>query len=272
MFKFTPLLRQPMSHLSTLKRYLNYLWKGKTRYWIHSPFLFNFVNEVLGDNRQFYAYAEIEQWIGQLKEDKQLIQVDDHGAGSKKLKSYTRAVGDIAATTAIPTKYGRLLFRLVDHFEVRTILELGTGLGISTAYMAKANTSAKLYTLEGSPAVAAKASDGFSTLGLDNIQVVTGVFEDTLASTLDELEPIDLVYLDGDHRKEAVLNNFNLILPKLHNNSIVVIDDINWSDGMHEAWQQVSHHQQVTLSIDLFRCGILFFRKEMAPKHKMLYF
>ena len=261
-----------MSSLSTLKRYVKYLLKGKTRYLIHSPYLFAFVNEVLRDTRQYYAFEEIEQLLAKLKKDNTTITVNDLGAGSKQLQGKERSINKIARNTSIPAKYGTLLFRLVNHYNATQILELGTGLGISTLYLAMANPKAQVITLEGSPDIAKKAQAHFNHFGLDNIELTTGSFANTLEPSLKKLSKVDLLYLDGDHRKDAVLNNFNLILPKLHSGSVVVLDDINWSDEMSEAWKQISHYPQVTLSVDLFRCGILFFRKEMATKHVRLYY
>jgi predicted O-methyltransferase YrrM len=69
------------------------------------------------------------------------------------------------------------------------------------------------------------------------------------------------VFVDGNHQKEATLRYFKLCLPKVHENSLLIFDDIYWSRGMKEAWNEIKAHPEVTVTVDLFWIGLVYFRK-----------
>ncbi|SJZ44153.1 O-methyltransferase [Sediminibacterium ginsengisoli] len=233
---------------------------------VHSPFVFSFITQVLNDQRQFYAYSQLEALRKDLLSDHREITLEDFGAGSRIKKDNVRKLSSIAATSLKPAKFSQLLFRIADHFKPSVILELGTSLGITTSYLASANPAARITTMEGASAVAAVAKNNFSKLGLGNIRVVEGNFDHTLAETLTTIPLIDLAFLDGNHRYEPTVRYFRQILPHLQEHSIVILDDIHWSAEMEQAWDEVRGMEEVTLSIDLFFIGIVFFRKEQKEK------
>jgi predicted O-methyltransferase YrrM len=160
----------------------------------------------------------------------------------------------------------QLLFRIVNCYQPQTILELGTSLGISTAYMAMANPQARMITAEGSAAIAAQAKRNFQSLQCNNIKQVTGNFDDTLPGILAANPQPDLAFIDGNHRYEPTVRYFNQLLPHLHTNSILIFDDIHWSKEMEQAWEAVKENQSVMLSIDLFFIGLVFFNDQFKVK------
>ncbi|MDE3252631.1 MAG: class I SAM-dependent methyltransferase [Bacteroidota bacterium] len=249
-------------------RYLRYYLTASNGkgHGVHSPFVFSFITEVLNDDRNFYAFSDIEIQRESLLHDGNSILVDDYGAGSRVAKPNLRRIKDIAASSLKPKKFSQLLFRIVDHFAPDTILELGTSLGISTAYMASARISSKVITMEGAPAIAGKARDLFTRLGLQNITLVEGNFDHTLQPTLSEAGKVDLVFIDGNHRYEPTLRYYREILPYLDEYAILIFDDIHWSREMEQAWDEIKKDPAVTLSIDLFFIGLVFFRKELTIK------
>ena len=101
---------------------------------------------------------------------------------------------------------------------------------------------------------------------MKNIQLVEGNFDHTLDQVLKSTTPFDFVFIDGNHRLEPTVRYFNQILPNLHANSIVVLDDIHWSKEMEQAWETIQQHPAVSLTIDLFFIGIVFFRAEQKEK------
>jgi len=107
-------------------------------------------------------------------------------------------------------------------------------------------------------------------LPLDNIKPICGIFETELPHLAQELNSFDFVFIDGDHNGTKLLEYFDVILPKLTSNSIVVVDDIRWSQDMEDAWKEMKANRRVSVSLDLFRCGILFFRQGIAKQHFML--
>lgn len=202
-----------------------------------------------------------------LRQRSDKIEVLDYGAGSSVLKTDVRRVKDIAKWSLKSPKYGQLLFRIVHHYQPRRIIELGTSLGISSAYMAAAAGSlAKVITLEGAPAVASIARLQFIQLELGNIELIEGRFDVTLPGVLEKVMTVDLGFVDGNHRKEPTLRYVNELMPYLHSASILILDDIHWSREMEEAWEEIKNHQRVTCSMDFFFMGIVLFNPDFKEK------
>lgn len=233
---------------------------------VHSPFVFDFITKVLNDDRQFYAYRRIENLRKMMLHNDTTLVVEDLGAGSRVAKSRERKVKDIARSSLKPKKYGQLLFRMADYYGAEQILELGTSLGITTAYLAAAREGSRVVTLEGADAVATQAIANFNSLQLRNIELIKGNFDVTLSSALKAMERVDLAFIDGNHAYAPTMNYFRQLLPSLHDESILVFDDIHWSRQMEQAWDEIRNDERVILSIDLFFMGLVFFRKENKVK------
>ncbi len=233
---------------------------------IHSPFVYDFVRNVLLDKRVFYDFDAIEQCRNALLSSQTLIQIDDFGAGSRTEQSSLRRVADIAKSSLKPKKYGQLIFRIVNYYGSQNILELGTSLGITTAYMASANRTANIYSLEGAAEVAKIARNNFIALQLSQIEIVQGNFDEILDSVIFKMKDIDLIFVDGNHRYEPTIRYFQQLLSKIQEGSIIIFDDIHWSKEMEQAWTTIQKHPDVTLTIDLFFIGLVFFRKEIKAK------
>lgn len=261
-----------MDYWFTARSLLRYLLKSKTKYYIHSPFVFQFINEVLNDKRSYYCYSEIEVLRMLLRQSAEEIELIDMGAGMSGQKNKKVAVSQIAKNSLKSKKYAQLLFRIVNYYNCKNILELGTSLGLTTLYLSSADTNSKVVTLEGNPASAKIAQENFQRHPARNIRLTEGNFNDTLPKVLAEFEKLDFVFFDGNHRKEPTLNYFTHCLSKVHNDSVFVFDDIYWSEEMGEAWNDIKSHPAVTLTIDLFQLGIVFFRKENSKEHFSLYF
>jgi precorrin-6B methylase 2 len=262
------------SSFQLIIKYVHYWLTASNRkgHGVHSPFVFQFICEVLNDDREYYCYATIEKLRQQLKYDKTEIILEDFGAGSRTHSAYKRRICDIAKSSLKTKKFGQLFFRIINFClstsleRDATILELGTSLGITTAYLASANKNYKVVTIEGAKAVAEIAKKNFQRLELNNIELIEGNFDYTLVQILKELSAIDFAFIDGNHRKEPTISYFKEILAKTSEHSILIFDDIHWSREMEEAWEYIKHHGSVTLSIDLFFIGIVFFRKEQREK------
>ena len=249
-------------------RYLRYYLTASNGrgHGVHSPFVYEFITRVLNDDRYFYAYETIERIRQELLTDVREIELEDFGAGSRVKKINIRRVSDIARSSLKPKKYGQLLFRIADHYAPASILELGTSLGITTAYFAMAKKDAKVITMEGARSVSELAGNNFEKLSLANIELLTGNFDTTLASAIAKTGQVDLAFIDGNHRYEPTIRYFKEMLPSTHPYSMLIFDDIHWSSEMEQAWKEIQEHASVTLTIDLFFIGIVLFRKENKAK------
>lgn len=247
-------------------RYLQYLLKARTRHGTHSPFVYNLLDEVIYDKRHYYVFDEIALLRKKLLKDGRIINIRDFGAGSKVNASLQRKIKNIARYSSKEEKYGQLLFRLINKFKPATLLELGTSLGISTIYQASAAQKSKIITMEGCTETAAVAIENFEKMKLDNVEIVIGNFDETLSPTLERITKLDYAFFDGNHRKLPTLNYFRQCLSKVHNDSVFIFDDIHWSDEMEEAWEEIKAHSSITVTIDLFFVGLVFFRKEQKKQ------
>ena len=248
------------------KDYLLHRFKAKTRHGVHSPFVYRLIDKVIYDFEPKKVYADIEALRKQLLNDKRSIQVTDLGAGSKVNNDQTKKISDIARNALKPRRLAQLLYRLAADLKPLNIIELGTCLGITTVYLQNASPKAKVYSLEGSPETAAVALETFQKAGLTNIAEITGNFDDTLPGVIKELDQLDFVFVDGNHQRDATIKYFEWCLAKVHEDTMLIFDDIYWSEGMKEAWSVIKAHPRVTVTVDLFWIGLVFFKKGQAKE------
>ena len=250
-----------MFNFRFVKDYLLYRLKAKTRHGTHSPFVYQLVDKVLYDFHAKKVYGEIEKIREGLLNDDRIITITDLGAGSHVNNDRKKRVGDIAKNALKSPKLAQLLYRLAAEIKPKNIIELGTCLGITSLYLKKAAPDAKVYTLEGCPQTAGIAKESFEKAELTDIELITGNFDNNLPGVIAQLPQLDFVFVDGNHQKDATLKYFEWCLPKVHENTLLIFDDIYWSEGMKEAWATIKAHPQVTVTIDLFWIGLVFFKK-----------
>jgi predicted O-methyltransferase YrrM len=263
-----PFLCGVYSPFQLAKKFLRYYFTASNGkgHGVHSPFVYDFIIHVLNDRNRYECYEKIEAARKDLSTDNTVITVEDFGAGSRKKATNLRVVSAIAASALKPKKFGQLMFRVARYYKSNRILELGTSLGITSSYLASAHEKVRLDTLEGAPAIAAIAKNNFENLGLKNTRLHVGNFDETLSPLLNELKQIDLAFIDGNHRCEPTVRYFRQLLPVCHNDTILIFDDIHWSEEMEQAWAEIKKDEQVMLTIDLFFIGLVFFKKEFKVK------
>jgi predicted O-methyltransferase YrrM len=261
------------SRLTIARKYLQYFLRSANGkgHGIHSPFVYDFVRNVLNDKKPILLESRIEKLRTEFQDDHRKIEVEDFGAGSSMGKGALRSISEITRSSSKSRKLGKLLNRIATYYQPRIIVELGTSLGFSMSYLASADQNACCYTMEGSAALCSLARVNFERLGLRNISVLTGNFDGSLPDLLSEngvlkgME-IDLAFIDGNHQLTPTLQYFDLIRQRISSTGAIIVDDIHWSAEMEEAWQKIKTDPQVMLSIDLFFLGIVFFRKEFKVK------
>ena len=253
-----------MSSIAHLQRYLAFRKGSVNRHGVHSPFVFDLIEKVLRKKQKEPVFDAIEKQRRVLLAEDSIVSHEDPGAGSSKLKS-ARKVKDIALLSLSNPNQCRILYRLVEYFRPQKILEFGSCLGISTAYMAAAGSS-HLVSMEGHPDLYNLSKQTLENLNL-TADVRKGLFRELLPDILNEWKCIDMAFVDGHHTEEATLAYFHQLLPYVQEASFLIFDDIHWSEGMESAWEQIKRHERVTLSVDLFWCGIVFFRKGLSGEH-----
>jgi predicted O-methyltransferase YrrM len=254
-----------MNHI--LKAYLKFLYHSKNQHGVHSPFVFSLVTKCFYDKRQYPEYSILKNYRKSLLGNYNTIEVTDFGAGSRVFKSNARAINQIAKNAGITQKRAELLFRIVNYFQPENILEIGTSLGLAASALSLGNKNARITTLEGCEKTLAVAQNQFEKFELTNIVSAQTEFDSYLKTRNPGPENLDLIYFDGNHSKEATLDYFELLLPTITNESVWIFDDIHWSKDMEEAWEIIKRHPKVTVTIDTFQWGIVFFRHEQPKEH-----
>lgn len=249
---------------------LRYAWRAHTIYDVHAPKAFSYLGEVVEDDRHFYWFDMIRQLRLRYAASAERIEVTDLGAGSQAHASRERRVRDIAASSATPPRFGEYLLKTADWCDARYMLELGTNLGIGTAYLAGAlPADGRLISIDADAAVLAHARAALKPLPTrGEVRLVHGAFVDRLPEALASLPRVDLAFVDGHHDEEATKRYFAAIAQHTHAGSVVILDDVHWSAGMEAAWDWVKRQPGVSLSIDLYRWGVVFFDPAVRkPQH-----
>ena len=245
--------------------YIKFIFNSNNQHGIHSPFVYDLVTKCLYDKKKYDSYSTLKLYRNQLYNNDTTILIKDFGAGSRVFKSNIRKISQVAKNAGITQKRAQLLFRLSQYFKPNTILELGTSLGMATSALNLGNPDATITTIEGCPETATVAEEQFKSFKLNNIKLIVNEFENEL-NFLTKYN-YDLIYIDGNHRKDATLLYFNSLLKSVSHKSIIIFDDIHWSKGMTQAWEIIKQNQNVTVTIDTFFWGIVFFRKEQVKQH-----
>lgn len=233
---------------------------------MHSPFVFDLVTKCLYDKTQLKEFSLLENYRKELLSNQSKIHVTDFGAGSKVFSSNVRQVSKIAHYAGISKKRAQLLLRLTQYFQPNNMLEIGTSLGIGTSALSLGKPDSKIITLEGCQETLKIAQMMFAKHQLKNIKAVQGNFQDTYYSEI-KGRTFDLIYFDGNHTKEATLQYFDACLTSVHNDTVLIFDDIHWSTDMEDAWKEIKNHEKVTVTIDTYQWGLVFFRREQEKEH-----
>jgi predicted O-methyltransferase YrrM len=261
------------SRLQLARKYIRYYFTASNGkgHGVHSPFVYDLIKNVLNDRRHYPAYTRIGALRSRLLKDTTLLEVEDLGAGSSLAGGRQRRIGEIARNAAKPEKLGRLLFRIAKYYKSRAVLELGTSLGLSTAYLASGATAGtgdgvRVWTIEGAATIAAVATANFQELGLGEVDLTVGNFDEKLEGVLDSAARVDLAFVDGNHRLEPTLRYFHSLMERSAASSILIFDDIHWSREMETAWASIQDDPRVYMTIDLFFIGLVVLRDEFQVK------
>lgn len=267
-----------MSKKYQLNTWIKHQLRAKGADNLHSPFVFDlYTNTIRKDELYFPAFNYIEERRKDLQKNQNIVSGNDFGTG----KGIDRTVSQIVSSAAKNAKHGRLLHRLALKFKPENVLEFGSNAGISTAYISSAlNSSAKFFSIEGNAGLAQLARETIDSVNQNQSAAVVstfavpvileGEFDKVLPQLLPKMDKLDLVFFDGNHRYQPTINYFNSCLPKVHNDTVFIFDDIHWSEEMTQAWNEIKSREEVSVTIDLYQIGLVFFRKEQKKENFLL--
>ncbi|SDD19248.1 Methyltransferase domain-containing protein [Algoriphagus faecimaris] len=253
--------------LFSISSYLSHWLVKEDLYSLQSPYLFSLIkglSEFKASQKK--ANLDIEQFRKKLLANDQNIQVRDLGAGSKKAGESIRKISDITRYSTSSRKFTQLFQYFCTQTPAKTVVELGTCMGISTRYLSKV-TQGILHTFEGSEEILKIAQKG---LEKPSVIFHLGDIQELLPNFIQREKSIDFALIDANHTYKATLESFSSLLPSLHSQSIVIIGDIYWSAEMQQAWKEILQHPRVKLSLDFYECGVLLFDYSGVKQHLIL--
>jgi predicted O-methyltransferase YrrM len=251
-------------YYATKYLYYNLFSSHKKGHGIHSPFVFHLITKVFRNKINPDVVFNIEKIRQMMISDKRRIIIKDYGSGPEGTVNTLRIISEIVKYSTIPQRYGFLLASLSREFGKSGIVAMGTSLGISTLYMAAGSPDVTVHSINGYPEISEIAKDYILRSGLKNISLYTDKFDEVLAEIVNKSIKPGLVYINGDNRKEKVLKYFYTVAEMGDKNSVLVLDDINRSAEMGEAWKEIKKYEKVTLTVDIFRMGLVFFREGVS--------
>ncbi|MBU2950021.1 class I SAM-dependent methyltransferase [Tamlana agarivorans] len=246
-------------------QYFKFLLKSTNQHGVHSPFVYNLVTKCFYDRSRHEAYKALKNYKKNLLQNNGSIKVTDLGAGSHTMKQQERLVSQMAKNAGTTLKRAKLLYRISAYLKPQNILELGTSLGIATQALSLGNPKSHISTIEGCSNISEFSKGCFKGENLHNIESIQGDFSAEIEKRTSNT--YDLIFFDGNHQKASTLYYFETLLETATNDSVFIFDDIYWSEGMTEAWETIKEHPKVTVSIDTFFWGLVFFRKEQVKEH-----
>jgi predicted O-methyltransferase YrrM len=261
------------SRLKYVLKYFKYYFfaKHKKGHGVHSPFIFNLIINVFRNKNKEKELIEVFDVYDSYKKNNKALKFEEIGAGTTYNKHKTISIGRITKRSSVNKKYGKLIYDLVKYVNPVNIVEIGSSVGISAAYIAQAAPKANFTSVEGIEEKI-KIAKQIATELKHSTEFIQGNFDSILTSVLDKYEKLDLVFFDGNHKKKNTLEYFNLCLKKIHNKTVFVFDDIHWSEEMEEAWNEIKNHSKVRVSVDLFQMGLIFFKKELSYENYVIKF
>jgi len=247
--------------------YLIYRIKAVTRYKIHSPFVYQLVNEVFRDKEKLNDFSRLNRIHRRYKRRVDKIETLDFGKGSgRKVFSVKKeSVGSIVKKRGHSKKQLQFLYRMAQHFKPATILEFGTAAGISTSYLSMGSPTSRLITMEGCMGLASVATKSFKKREL-KVELEVGEFDAILDRVLESVDRLDMIFVDGNHRKNPTIDYFEKCAKLATENSVFMFDDIHWSPGMQSAWNTIKKDKRVSVTIDLFWIGLVFFKTDITKQ------
>lgn len=250
--------------------YFKFLVKSKNEHSLHSPFLFDFYTRVVKDKTQYGDYRTVEKLRKNLLQNNSCIEVSEYRTGAGSTAYNSHKIKDIAQKELIKPHLSQFIYRIIKYFGYKNIIDLGTFWGLTTVYEALAANNGKVISFERYPESIQIAKENFDKLKIKNIEIFNVNSWERFLEKIQKTELIDFAFFDANHRYKLTIEYFKTCLEKANDDSCFMFSNIYDSDEMKQAWNEIKAHESVTISIDFFWVGIVFFRKKQPKQHFIL--
>jgi predicted O-methyltransferase YrrM len=237
---------------------------------VNNSFLKQFIDHTVFNKTKSPEFEIIEKERTALTKKGGVIEVTDFSSKKKGNRPYIteiRKIRQILKNESCKPEIARIIYHIIQHTESQNILELGTSFGISTSYMAMANSKARLTTIEGCYGLSDMANQLFKKFQLNNINIENGNIDFLLPNILAGLDKLDFVFFDVFRDEATLVEYYKQCSKHAYENTIFVINNIHDSKEMLSCWNTIKKDEKIQGSIDLFNCGILFFNKKANNEH-----
>lgn len=193
---------------------------------VHSPFVFNLINNAIEEKHSFYCYADLSDYLSQF-EDKRLQ----------------------------PKKDNLLAFRLVNYFNAKNILEVGSAEGLNTLYLNAASKDIECLCIEednNKKEIAKKLCQGYNT-------------DISFCNSLQQIanQKFDCIYINLNNYPTLTPDDLNSIIGMCHEKSFLMVKGIRTNKKQNRLWKCLTSNEDRTAELDLFHIGLLFFDKQL---------
>jgi len=244
-----------------VKSFIIFLLKSKNKHGVHSPFVFKLITTCF-QNKIPNKYLNIFlKYRKELSINTSTIIANELTSGSKNFSPKKKKISRIVK---ISNKRGELLMNLMKYFNPNNILEVGSSIGLSTAALSISAPNSKITTLETCKDTGNIAMEMFKKYNLKNIKLVIGEVESTLPKELKD-NVFDFICFNGN--KGTIIEYFESCLSCINNNSVLLFNNIHVNKKNEKAWGEIKNHPKVTVTIDTYLWGVVFFRKEQQKEH-----
>jgi len=254
-------LRNPNKLFFRIKSYISFIIKSKNKHGVHSPFVFDLITKCFNKKNPTNFDQLFLKYKKELFKNSSTINVTSNGTISNM-----RQVSKISKSTGISNKSAKLLIKLMQYYKPTSVIEIETSLGLSTAALSISLPNSSITTIEECTETGNISQNLFNKYQFKNIKLIIGNFNETLAKQLNK-NTFDFVFFNGNHTKKATLDYFKLSLSYIHNNSFFLFNNIYRNFEMKQAWEEIKKNPSVTVTIDTYQWGLVFFRKEQQKEH-----
>ncbi len=243
-----------------------FILKSKNEHGVHSPFIFDLITTCFYVKKNNHDLTILSNYKEDLSKNSSLQEIYDFNFLSNILLSEKKKKEKIIKDFGVSNKRTRLLINLIQYLKPRSILEIGTSVGINTVTLASALENFKIITVEENEQSTNISRELFKKYNLKQIELLSGKLDDVLPDVFKK-NTFDFICFKNHGLTKKVLKYFEASVSSIHNNSVCLFKNIHIDKESDQVWEQIKKHEKVTVTIDTFKWGLVFFRKEQEKEH-----